>query len=137
MPTPLWISLLLATSFGFANAKEVTALTKEEIACEKLIKKVPKKLSQARKLAPLLKEVTAPDLDYCSDNLSRCDLRTLVFDGFSLRLLHVKASHRVDFHIARFSNLEKLREFCGQECVAAADYDEKAKQYVIDCQSNI
>jgi hypothetical protein len=133
----LTITLLLAIAFNFANAAEIDSFTQGELACTKLMKIVPKKLSQARKLAPLQKEISAPDLDYCSADLSKCDLRTLVFDGLTLRVLHEKASDNIYFHAAKFSTRKKLREFCGKECVAAADYDEQTKQYVIDCQANI
>jgi hypothetical protein len=94
-------------------------------------------LEKARKLAPLVKEIVAPDLDYCSEDLSKCDLRTLVFKGFSLRLLHHKPTGEVAFHIAEFSNIKILKKFCGKECVSSAEYSEKTKKYVIDCQADI
>lgn len=137
MPIHLLILLLLINFSNFADAVETTAFTNEEMACEKLSKKIPKTLSQARKISLLLKEITTPDFDYCHDNLSRCDLRTLVFNGFSLNLLHVKSSRQVFLHVARFSNLKKLEEFCGKECVSVAEYDENTKSYMIDCQANI
>jgi hypothetical protein len=137
MPIHLIILLLLVIFSNVASAVEPTAFTNEEMVCEKLSKKIPKTLSQARKISPLLKEITTPDLDYCHDNLSRCDLRTLVFNGFSLNLLHVKSSRQVFLHVARFSNLKKVEEFCGEECVSVAEYDENRRSYVIDCQANI
>jgi hypothetical protein len=129
--------LLLAGSRNLALAEETYAPSFENRACINIAKKVPKTLEKARKLAPLVEEIVKPDLDYCTDDLSKCDLRTLVFKGFSLRLLHHKPTHDVDFHIAEFSSIKIIETFCGKECVSFAEYNEKTKKYVIDCQADI
>ena len=135
MPNRFLTQALLATAFGLTS--QGMALAKEQTACEALSKIIPKTLSKARELSPLLKEVVAPDLDYCHEDFSKCDLRTLVFDGFSLRFLHVKKSHRVSIHVAEFSSFTKMKEICGKECLSEAAFNANTRKHVIDCQSTM
>lgn len=118
-------------------ASEIDAAALEEHACASIAKQIPDKLASARRIAPLVKEIKEPDQDYCHEDLNQCDLSTLIFKDFSLRLLHHKPTHRVSFHIARFSSIKTLERFCGKKCASAAQYDKKARKYVIDCQASI
>lgn len=133
----LILVVLLIGACKLSLAEETYAPSFENHACINIAKKVPRTLEKARKFAPLVKEIVEPDLDYCSDDLSKCDLRTLVFKGFSLRFLHHKPTHDVAFHIAEFSSIKILEKFCGKECISFAEYNEKTKKYVIDCQADI
>ena len=132
------ITLLIAIVLCKAVwADENAADALEGRACAAIAKRIPEKLASARKIAPLLKEIKKPDLDYCHEDLNLCDLRTLVFKDFSLRVLHHKPTHRISFHIAEFSSVKALEQFCGRECVSAAQYDKKTRKHVIDCQASI
>ncbi len=129
--------LLMGGSCNLSLAEDTYAPSFENRACINIAKKVPKTLEKARKLATLLKEIVEPDLDYCTEDLSKCDVRTLVFKGFSLRFLQHLPTHEVAFHIAEFSSIKIMEKFCGKECVSFAEYNEKTKKYVIDCQADI
>jgi hypothetical protein len=131
------ITILFAATANYSSAKEPLILFAEDVACKKLDQKIPKDLSRVKRLAPLQKEMTDPDLDYCHENFSQCDIRTLVFADFSLRLLHEKTTSRVSLHVAEFASLKKAKEICGPSCVSSAVYDKSTKKYVVDCQANI
>jgi hypothetical protein len=135
--TGICISLILAVPFSLATAVGQTAAPGENVACIKLMQKMPGNLPQARKLGVLRGEIVAHDSDYCHEDFSKCELRTLMFDGFSLRLLHKKSSGQVSLHVAEFNSRRDAKRFCGKSCASSAAFDKRTKKYLVDCQAGI
>jgi hypothetical protein len=131
------ISLFMAVPLSLATAAGKAATPGEDVGCTKLMQKVPRNLPQARKLGVLRGEIVAPDSDYCHEDFSKCELRTLMFDGFSLRLLHKKDSGQVSFHVAEFNSRREAERLCGKGCASSAMHDKRTKKYVVDCQAGI
>ena len=92
----LFVSVSNAENLSMTNHVDVSY-------CALLEQTLPKHLSEVSKIALLIGETTAPDLDYCHSDLSKCDIRKLSFKGLELRLLHRKTDHTFFVLSARIS----------------------------------
>lgn len=158
-------ALLFSVQIAKAESKPVISTTNTIPYCHVLAKKLPQKTSGIKNIAPLLQEKITPDLDYCSDDFSKCEIRNLIFHGLELRLLHQKNTGEALILTATFSSqnwtllpslqvgqsLSSLEQvfgasapknatsfsYCGESCIDIKLLSGHVSEIHLDCQAGI